>query len=217
VRVHESEQEQIDAVKRWWKENGKFTIFIIILALVVSFGWRFWKQHEMKESIQASVMYEQLLSAMSQKNVSQFDNLANQLQDKHDRTPYAKMAALLQAEQEVKANKYNEALTKLTWVIKEADDKAIVQMARVRAARIFIADKKYQQALTMLDKVDDKAFQPAKLEAKGDALAAMGKKVQAKIAYEQALAAMPKTEAMYPIVQMKLAQVNVAVVGGEKK
>lgn len=208
MKVYESEDQQIEAIKRWWKENGKFTIFIIVIALAASFGWRYWQQYQQKESTQASFLYEQALQSMSQENDATFTKVADELQQNYHRTPYAVMAALLEARQDVADKKYSSALTKLNWVIKESDNVTMVAMARIRAARILNTQKQYQDAITMLAKVTSSAFAPVKYEVQGDAFAGLGDDAKAKAAYEQSLAAMSKTEAMYPIVQMKLASVN---------
>lgn len=207
MNVHQSEDEQIEALKRWWKENGKFTVLIIIIALVASFGWRFWQQHEQQQAVQASMLYEQVLNAKADADGKVITEATTSLQQQFASSPYAQMASLLAAEQDVVDSQYAQALDQLNWVIHKAGDSAVAALARIRAARLLIYQQQYQAALSMLDNVTDKAFAAAKFAAQGDALAAMGNKHGAKSAYEQALAAMPATEAMYPIVQMKLGSV----------
>lgn len=203
-----SDQEEIEKIKRWWKENGKFTVAVLVIGVAASFGWRFWQQHEAEKSMQASIYYEQMLGNLTQEKMDGFNNFADLLIKDYSGTPYSKLAALMQAQQLVNDKNLKDAEEKLMWVAKKADNKAIAQIARIRAARVLLAEQKYNAALGLLNDVDDSAYVPLIEEVKGDVYAAEGDKAKAKTAYESALAAMPTNEAMRPFVEMKLAEVK---------
>jgi len=206
--AYESDDEQLEAIKKWWKENGKFTVAVIVIAIAASFGWRFWQQHQLAQAERASILYEQMLANLTQKKIDQFDHFSNLLVKDYSGTPYAKLAALTQAQLAVSDKKLNVAEEKLIWVVRKADNKAIAQIARIRAARVLLAEKKYGQALKLLDEVDDKSYLPLIEEVKGDIYAAQNEKNKAKTAYKAALTAMPKNETIRPFVEMKLAEVK---------
>ena len=39
-----TEEEQVEALKSWWKENGKSLIMGVVIAVAAVFGWRGWNQ-----------------------------------------------------------------------------------------------------------------------------------------------------------------------------
>jgi predicted negative regulator of RcsB-dependent stress response len=64
VEIYETEEEQLDAVKRWWKENGQSTIIGLVLGVAVILGWNYWQSHKKAQSEQASAIYSQLIQAI---------------------------------------------------------------------------------------------------------------------------------------------------------
>ena len=57
-----SEEEQLDIVKRWWKENGTSLIAGAALAAAGVFGWNAWQNYQQGQSEAASVRYQQLVN-----------------------------------------------------------------------------------------------------------------------------------------------------------
>ena len=41
--IYASEEEQVQAIKKWGKENGPGIIAGLILGLGALFGWRYWQ------------------------------------------------------------------------------------------------------------------------------------------------------------------------------
>ncbi len=208
MQAYANEREQLDAIKGWWKSNGKMTVAIILIGLACSFGWHFWQQHQLQRSEQASMLFDQLLNSFAGQQTDQFNQVANQLQNKYAGTPYAAVSALLEARQAVNQNKLDIADQKLQWVIDHSKDNNMREIARVRKARILLAQKQYAEALAILEKADDKAYTTMVDEVKGDVYLAWGKKPEARQAYLSALAAMPATEPMRPYLQMKVDQLG---------
>ena len=57
-----SEEEQLDAVKRWWKENGMSLIAGAVLAAAGVFGWNAWQNYQQGQAEAASMRYQQLVN-----------------------------------------------------------------------------------------------------------------------------------------------------------
>lgn len=199
-----TEAEQLELLKKWWHEYGTAAIIGILLALILGFGWRYWQQHREQKLAHVSMRYEQLLTNVVNGNSDAVQNDANRLIERYPNTPYTQLAALQLARQDVYQNKLADAEDKLQWVMKHGDNSALREVARLRVARVFLADNQAQKALAILDDVEDKAYQPVALEVKGDVYAAMGKYAQARDAYSQALKALPEFAVMQPLLQMKL-------------
>ena len=63
MNTFRTEEEQLDAIKRWWRENGISTAVGVVLALGAVFGWRGWQDHQQNRAAEASAVFQQLLEA----------------------------------------------------------------------------------------------------------------------------------------------------------
>src|SRR5579871_4833416 len=99
MNVYMNEQEQIQIIKDWWKKYGLSVIIGVILALAISWGWRYWQQHQQQTAEQASALFEQMLVLST--NHQPFAAAADQLIKNYPRTPYAALANLTLADQAV--------------------------------------------------------------------------------------------------------------------
>jgi predicted negative regulator of RcsB-dependent stress response len=196
VEGYVSEKEQIQLIKDWWKKNGTTILAAIVLVFGLSFGWRYWHYYKNKQAEQASVLYEQMLSVNTAKKPADFKLFARHLIKDYAGTPYATLASLLSARENIEQNNLSDARQDLTWVIQHGKNKSFKQIARIRAARLLLADNKPQQALQLLKYINDKAFMPAILETRGNVFAAQGDKAKALEQYKNALQAAPKDSAM---------------------
>ena len=208
MEIYTSEKEQLEQIRDWFKKYGMSIVLGVAIAFVITFGWRFWQQRQVTLGQQASQLYEQLLAVQSTQAKApnpQVAQIANELMLNYNGTPYAGLAALMLASDAVQQGQLDLAEQKLQWVVANARTKPMEQIAKIRAARVLIAQNKSQQALQLLNKISDQAY-IAEIDAvKGDAYAALGKTADAQAAYQSALDAMPKDAALRPLVQMKLA------------
>lgn len=203
-----SDKEQIQIIKNWWKKYGNTILLSVILVLGASFGWRFWHNYKNKRAAQASVLYEQMISANTASKISDFKLFATHLIKDYASTPYASLASLLLAEQAVNANNLALAKQDLQWVIEHGSNDSFQQIARIRKARILIADQQLQPASQLLQQVDDKAFMPAINETRGDIFAAQGDKTKALQIYKQALHEVTQKSVMRSMLEMKINQMT---------
>lgn len=204
VDIYTSESEQIEQLKKLWREYGIAIVIGVIIALLLGFGWRAYQYRHEHTLAHASMRYEQLLTNVVNGNTDAVEAGANRLMARYPKTPYAGFAALQLARQDVYQNKLGEAEDKLKWVIKNGDNTTLRTLAQLRLTRVYLTDNKPQQALDLLEQLDDKSFSPAAYEIKGDVLVALGKKAEAKQSYENALKSFQGFEVIQPILQMKL-------------
>lgn len=198
-----SDQEQLQVIKNWWKENGRFTIIMIICAVVISYSLRSWQQYKIQKSEAASVIYEQMLNDIATHQSSQFETHASQLMKDYKTTPYAAIAGLSWAKVAVEKNDYDTATNKLNWVMDHGKGNDVKQLARIREAKLLLAQKKYQSALNVLEIINEPAYTGLIQQIRGDIFAAMGKTVEAKTAYQNALAVLPKNAVDRSLLKMK--------------
>ena len=202
-----SDSEQVEMIKKWWKDYGKAIAIAVAIGLVVGFGWRYWHKYKLEQAQSASLLYQQLSAADYQKQPKVAKTFAERLMKNYSRSPYATFAALWTAKQDVQKNNLAAALANCQWILKNSHVRSLKQIARIRAARILLAQKKPKDAMSILNKVDDKTFKPLIENVKGDIHNAMGNGKAAQKAYQAAKVGMSSSIATTdPLLDMKLAQ-----------
>lgn len=200
-----SDQEQKQLIKDWWKQYGNSILIAILVFAVANFGWRYWQQYQNRRLEAASVTYVQMMNAHDSKKDTEVNLFAKHLMQDFASSPYASLAAFMLAKDAVQANNLNLALEQLNWVIAHARDHYLIQIAKIRAARILITLNKAQDAFNLLTKVDAPELLTAVAEARGDALMALGNRDAAAKSYKEALDA-ANQEAASPLLKLKLEQ-----------
>jgi len=194
VEAYRTEEEQLEALRRWWNENGRSTIVAIILALGVGFGYQGWKDYRHGQEEGASDLYQRMLQAFSAPALSpeQLDialKLAVQLKADYPDSTYGQFAALQLARVAVGKNDLADAQAELRWVLGNADKGSDVErVAQLRLARVLAAAGDPEQALTILDQADAGPYQASYALARGDIQLGMGKTQEASDSYTAALA-----------------------------
>ena len=64
MEPYSTEEEQLEALRRWWNENGRSTLTAVLFAVAAGFGWQAWKANEVQQHEQASDVYQTLVQAM---------------------------------------------------------------------------------------------------------------------------------------------------------
>lgn len=198
-----TEQEQIEILKNWLKQYSIVIITGVIIAFLFISGWRYWQQRQAKIYSHASAIYDELLAVRSQNNAEATQVQAQKLYSHYPQTIYGQMAALMLARSAVVQKDYATAEKHLNWVMNKSKLASLRQIARLRLARLLIAENKPEQSLELLKSVDDKNFSGLIEETKGDAYLAMKNVDMARQSYQQALNELPNAEAIRPLLQMK--------------
>ncbi len=228
MSVHLSEEEQLEVLKRWWKDYGKTVIIAVLVAAVGYFGYTTWQDQKRQKAEKASEVYEQLLklaNAEPGKTLTDADkatiaHLAGELKDGNSKSMYAHSAAFFLAKLAVEENKLDAAVNELKWVLSAKPEAATEQLARLRLARVLTAQKSYADALAQLSPEPAAAFTSEYAEARGDILKLQKDLDAARTAYEKALAATdPQQQERFMLLQMKIDDLKVdssAAPAGEK-
>jgi predicted negative regulator of RcsB-dependent stress response len=198
-----TEQEQIQQLKNWAKQYGPTILAGIILAIALTSGWRYWQNYKTKILTQASQIYDEMLGLKAQNNMAGSENKAKQLIADYAKSPYAPIAALLLADNAVQKTNYADAHMQLTWAMDHAKDKSMRAIARLRNARILIAENKPQEALNILKTAEDTNFLGLINAVKGDAYLALNEPAKARLAFRSALEELPLNDPGRPLLQMK--------------
>lgn len=221
MSVHLTEEEQLENLKRWWRNYGKLIITAVVVVVVGYVGITEWKKHQQKNAEQASVVYEQLLQAVSTQpgqtldaeKRSRVNELANRLKSSNGSSLYAHNAAFFLARLAVEENNLEQAAGELKWVLDNKPAAATEQIARLRLARVLIASNQLDEAEKLLANPAD-AFKSEYAEVQGDILSARGDINAARAAYEQALADNDvQQQERSMLLQLKLDDLKLAPAG----
>lgn len=198
------EQEQIDAVKDWWKQNGRLVLFAAIAAAVAFAGVTGWRQYQARQSEQASQLFAELERAAQAADAKKVGEVAGQLMDKYPRTGYAPMAALVAAKTSFDAGDLKAAATGLAWAAEHARDDETEAIARLRLAGVRLDEGQPAEALRLLEQKHPDAFAGLYADLRGDALVAQGQQAEARAAYQLALQKLAPEGTYRLVVQAKL-------------
>lgn len=202
------EQERIAELKGWWEDNRWFVIGAIVAAVVAFGGWKGWQYNKRTSAEDASLMFKPVEEAVKAKDVKALDDGTKALMAKHPGSFRASEAALYAAKASFDAGKPAEAREKLEWVVKNGP-KELQGVARLRLAAVLMDDKKYPEALTVLDQNKDEAFVALVADMRGDVMLAQGRLDEARAAYKLAI---EKAEPRNPVKQV--AEVKLNALGG---
>lgn len=181
-----TDKEQIELLKKFWKDYGKSITIAVLLGLTISYGWRYFQHYRVERGERASLLYAQLQTAVQKKKTESADQYFQLLISRYPHTPYAALAALMNAQEAVSKKQFDVALQRLEWVMTHAESKSFQQIARLRSARVLLSQQQTEKALSLLEAVNDAAYQPLIDDVKGDIYTAMGQLDQAKKAYQSA-------------------------------
>lgn len=192
IDVYKTEEEQIEAIKNWWKQDALKTIGAIVLAAAGYFGWQYWQGQQLVAEQARSDVYQSLLEIDGQLAANSvdtslkttFDKLVVELKAEDD--GYGTYASMLAAKYAAQSGDLDSAATELEWVLASKPESAISDLASLRLARVYYAAEKYDEALATLVFQDTSAWDVESYELQGDIYTALNQIGQAVVAYEKA-------------------------------
>jgi predicted negative regulator of RcsB-dependent stress response len=202
VEIYETEEEQLDAVKRWWKENGQSTIIGLVVGIAIVLGWNFWQDHKKEQAGQASALYGQLIQAVAADKKDSAEKLAERIQQQYPKTEYAAYSSLLLAKIKVQQGDPVKAQAILKGIA-AGSNKELINIAKIRQVRLMLASGEYEQGLQLINDVDpatSSSFSGNYDELVGDLYVALDRLDQARTSYQKAL----ENGYRSPLLQLKI-------------
>jgi len=186
--VYKSDDEQAEAIRKWWNENGKSIVIGIFLGLGAIFGWRAWQDYSRQQAESASEMYQEILDIVSKGGKAEEVNaISSKIMEDYGTTAYAVFAKLIEAKLAVDAGNYEAAAGHLKWALDNNKQPSMGHIIRLRLTRALIDQGKYDEALSLLDIKDKGDFNAGYDELKGDILRIKGDKQGARNSYQLAM------------------------------
>jgi len=208
-----TDEEQVEAIKQWWKNNGSSLLIGIGAALAIVFGWQAWQNHQAQQRTEAANQFVTLMNAFGTEDETSADTVAfvaRTLRDDHADSAYAVYANLMLARVQLMQNSDTEgAVESLQWALEKAvDTQPLALVVRSRLAQAQMALEDYDAALATIDgAIDSDAFGAIFAELRGDILLAKGDQNGAREAYLTARE--QGEENRSGVLQLKLADLGV--------
>ncbi|MCK7592977.1 YfgM family protein [Pseudomarimonas salicorniae] len=199
------EHEQGERVRAWLRENGASIVTGIAIGIAAIGGWQWWNAKERNRALEASSQFVAMTSAVEGGDRELAAKVAEVLSAEYERTPYAVLAGLTQAELQLEAGETQAAVETLAAARAQAADPLLADFTAVRLARAQIAAGNPQAALELLEGFK----RGTALNARGDALLALGRNDEAVAAYKAALEDMDETLPTRRLVELKLLDLGV--------
>lgn len=179
------EEQEINQLKDWWKENGKTIIVAFILGVGGMFGWRYWQAHQAEQIAQASAQYDALIYSAQQDEQAKKANI-EQFVQANSKTAYAVFALLDEAKKETEKQDFAAAEVNLNQALTQSQDEVLTSIVALRLSVVQFQLGQLDNALTTLNQVKGESFNARKAILTGDIQVAKGDKVAAKNSFEQA-------------------------------
>ncbi len=198
------EQEQLDALKAFWKQYGNLVTWVLILALGAYAAWNGWNWYQRDQATKASAMFDELDRAVAAGDADKAGRIFNDLKTHYPRTAVAQQGALAAAKLQFDKGQADAAKATLAWLAANATDDDHKTLARLRLAGVLLEAKQFDEALKQLDDAKAPAFEALVADRRGDILLAQGKPDAARQAFQAAWAGMDDRLDYKRLVEAKL-------------
>ncbi|WP_040975978.1 YfgM family protein [Necropsobacter massiliensis] len=195
------EEQELNELKNWWRENYKSIIVIVVLTFAGVFGWRYWQDHQISKMQRISAQYDQLIYSAQQEGGAQNTKLA-QFVKENGKTSYAVFALLDAAGAAVNKQDFTQAEDLLKQAVSASSDDILLSLSSLRLAAVQLQQQQFDAALESLKQVKGQGWENRKNLMSGDILLAKGDKAGAKAHFEQALQNAGPLEAQ--LIQVRL-------------
>ena len=200
-----SEKEQLDAMRAWWSENGKFVIGGILVGIVTIFGINQWRTTTADAEIAASTLYEDVMFGAGSGDLDVAVEAATKLFAEYDGTPYAAQSRLALARLYMDNARDQDAADVLSTLIDNNPGKEIALVARLRLGKILLYQGKAEEVVGLLSGQPDGAFSARYSELLGDAYVELEQYAEAEVAYMAALADPAQSQTLdTALIQLKI-------------
>jgi predicted negative regulator of RcsB-dependent stress response len=201
VEVYSNENEQVDALRQFFANNGKFLAVGVIIGIAALGGWRFWSSHQEGTDKAASAEYQQLTSAMQADKPDSLQAVATFASENNN--TYGALASLDLAKQYVETNQLDKAIALLQSGLKDTKDANLQAVINLRLARIQLQQSQADAALSTLNNVKGDGWTAIVADIRGEALLSKGDKQGARDAWSKG-AESQASPALKQMLQMKM-------------
>jgi len=201
IEISDSEEEQVDKLKKWWDSNGKQIIAGAVLGLAGIFGWNYYVDYQDSQALNARALY--LSYASDSANVGAYDKLIKD----HSSSSYADQATLLMAKYLFEAENYSLALDALKPLMSR-ENSVIASTAALRSASLYLELGQHQEALAVLNMDNANEFSGIFYNLAGDVYLDLGNNEEARNSYALSIENITDNSSLSQLIQIKLDDLN---------
>ncbi|MDX1514038.1 MAG: tetratricopeptide repeat protein [Gammaproteobacteria bacterium] len=206
----ETAEQELEALKQWWNENGRTLVVGVVLGLGGVFGWTTYQGKLEADAEALSIIYQQVVDAASEDQHEAVRAQATSIMESSPESGYASLGALLAAKSAYQQKDLDGAKNYLFWIVQNAGQSNVRDVARIRLARILVEEKLFDEVESNLNAVENQTFSPTVNEIRGDMRLIQGDVAGAREAYESTLNSDNVSGATRTRVQMKLDDLGIA-------
>ncbi|MBA6233226.1 MULTISPECIES: YfgM family protein [unclassified Colwellia] len=199
--VYQTEEQQVEAIKGFWKENGTAVIAGLVLGFAGFIGFNYYKEAQLANEVETSDAYQTVMESAGKKE-KLFSTSANKFITENKDSSYASLTAFALAKEAATHKDWTQVAKHLTTAIESATNQGVKAIASVRLARVQIQLEQYTEALATISVTLPESFKGTVEETRGDAYFKQGKIELARNAYQAALDV--EGQANNSALQMKL-------------
>ncbi|EGT3574902.1 YfgM family protein [Citrobacter sp. ANG330] len=206
MEIYENENDQVEAIKRFFAENGKALAVGVILGVGALVGWRYWNNHQTESARSASLSYQTVVSSLSAgkaENLSAAEKFAAD-----NKNTYGALASMELAQQFVDQNQLEKAAAQLQQGLAATSDENLKAVITLRLARVQVQLKQADTALKTLDGVKGEGWAAIVADLRGEALLSKGDKQGARSAWEAGVKS-NASPALSEMMQMKINNLSI--------
>ncbi|PCJ46421.1 MAG: hypothetical protein COA74_13625 [Gammaproteobacteria bacterium] len=183
----ETEEQQVEAIKKWFKDNGLAILAGLALGLVGIFGYPYYEEQQEKSFAEASDAFETVLVLLTEQNDSEsFISAASTFNKENPDSIYSNLLSLQLAKLAVNQKDLGTAAQHLRDVMTNAQHATVEHIARIRLVRILIAQNEGEKALILIADVVGDEYRSSYEKLRGDVWLAKGERGKASQAYAAA-------------------------------
>jgi len=201
IQVDNTEEEQVEQIKKWWNSNGKQIIAGAVIGLAGIWGWNTYSDYQDKQSLNARGLY--LSYASDSNNLGAYDKLTTDFSS----STYSDQAILLMAKYLFEAGSYAQALGVIKPLINNPSS-VIANTVALRAASIYLQLGQHNQALLILEEQSEDGFSGLVFNLMGDIYLDLGNLSQAQKYYSLAIDNIAENSNLSQLIQIKLDDLN---------
>ena len=201
IEISDSEEEQVDKLKKWWDSNGKQIIAGAVLGLAGIFGWNAYVDYQDSQALNARALY--LSYASDSANVGAYDKLIKD----HPSSLYADQGTLVMAKYLFDAGNYSLALDALKPLMSR-ENSVIASTASLRTASLFLELGQHEEALAVLNMENANGFSGLFYNLAGDVYLDLGNNEEARNSYTLAIENITDNSSLSQLIQIKLDDLN---------
>ncbi|RSB14464.1 YfgM family protein [Citrobacter farmeri] len=206
MEIYENENDQVDAIKRFFAENGKALAVGVILGVGALVGWRYWNSHQTESARSASLAYQTVVSSLSAGKAEDLSAAEKFAAD--NKNTYGALASMELAQQFVDQNQLEKAAAQLQQGLAATSDENLKTVITLRLARVQVQLKQADTALKTLENVKGEGWAAIVADLRGEALLSKGDKQGARSAWEAGVKS-NASPALSEMMQMKINNLSI--------